>query len=72
MGVDAKELPARGAGERKTLANAKSPALLVADIIVGIVMILYALVAHLIIPGIPFALMILGGILLIWTGVAYR
>ena len=56
----------------KGLVNGKSPALLVADIVVGIVMIIYALIAHLIIPGIPFALMIIGGILLIWTGVAYR
>ncbi|HEU5451689.1 MAG TPA: hypothetical protein VFU76_06875 [Terriglobales bacterium] len=54
------------------MANVRSPGLLVADIVVGIVLIIYALIAHLIIPGIPFALMILGGILLIWTGVAYR
>lgn len=54
------------------MALGKSPGLLIADIVIGIALIIYALIAHLIIPGIPFALMIVGGILLIWTGVAYR
>ncbi len=43
-----------------------------ADIVIGIVMIVVALVLHLVIPGAPFALLILGGILLVATGVVYR
>ncbi len=50
----------------------RSPALLMADIVIGIVMIVVALVLHLVIPGVPFALLILGGILLLITGLAYR
>ncbi len=49
-----------------------SPALLMADSVIGIVMIVVALVLHLVIPGAPFALLILGGILLVITGVVYR
>ena len=37
-------------------------------VIVGLLMIIYALFAHLIIPGIPFALLIIGGVLLIIAG----
>jgi hypothetical protein len=43
-------------------------ALRILYIIVGILMIIYALISHLIIPGIPFALLIIGGILLIIAG----
>ena len=43
-------------------------ALRILYIIVGILMIIYALIAHLIIPGIPFALLIIGGVLLIIAG----
>ncbi len=50
----------------------RSPALTVVNMIVGVLMILCALVWHLIIPGIPFALLIVGGVLLIITGVLYR
>jgi hypothetical protein len=50
----------------------RSPVLLVADIVIGILMIVVALVFHLVIPGIPFALLILGGVLLLITGVLYR
>ena len=50
----------------------RSPALLVADIVVGILMIVAALVFHLLIPGIPFALLIVGGVLLAVTGFLYR
>jgi hypothetical protein len=50
----------------------RSPALMVVNIVIGVLMIIYALVAHLIIPGIPFALMIVGGVLLIITGAIYR
>jgi hypothetical protein len=50
----------------------RSPALLVADIIIGVLMIVVALVLHLVIPGIPFALLVIGGVLLVITGVVYR
>ncbi len=50
----------------------RSPALLVVDIIFGLISIVCALVFHLILPGIPFALLILGGILLLVTGILYR
>ena len=50
----------------------RSPALLVLDILFGLIMIVCALVFHLILPGIPFALLILGGILLLVTGILYR
>ena len=50
----------------------RNPALLMADIVIGIVMIVVALVLHLVIPGAPFALLILGGVLLIITGILYR
>ncbi len=36
-------------------------------LIVGVIMVVYALYAHLILPGIPFALLIIGGLLLIWS-----
>ena len=38
-------------------------------LIVGLFMIVDALFMHLIIPGIPFALMIIGGILLVVIGI---
>jgi hypothetical protein len=50
----------------------RSPALLVADMVVGVVMIIVALVLHLVIPGIPFALLVVGGVLLLITGFLYR
>jgi len=50
----------------------RSPALLVLDIIFGLIMIVCALVFHLTLPGIPFALLLLGGILLLVTGILYR
>jgi len=50
----------------------RKPALTVVNMIVGVLMVLCALVWHLIIPGIPFALLIVGGVLLIITGVLYR
>ena len=37
-------------------------------LIVGVVMIADALIMHLVIPGIPFALLIIGGLLLLWAG----
>jgi hypothetical protein len=50
----------------------RSPAILVADMVMGILMIVAALVLHLVIPGIPFALLLLGGVLLVITGILYR
>ena len=47
-------------------------ALGVADVLIGLVMIFVALWLHLVIPGLPFALMVLGGILLAVTGFIYR
>ncbi len=45
-----------------------NPILLI-DIIVGVLMIVVALVLHLAIPGIPFALLVIGGLLLVVTAV---
>jgi hypothetical protein len=50
----------------------RNPALLMTDIVIGIVMIVVALVLHLVIPGVPFALLVIGGVLLVITGIAYR
>jgi hypothetical protein len=50
----------------------RNPAILIADIIIGLLMIVVALVLHLVIPGIPFALLVLGGVLLVITGILYR
>jgi hypothetical protein len=50
----------------------RSPAILIADIVIGLLMIVVALVLHLVIPGIPFALLVLGGVLLVITGILYR
>ena len=50
----------------------RSPVLLLIDIVFGLIMIVCALVFHLILPGIPFALLIIGGILLLVTGILYR
>ncbi len=55
-----------------TVDRIRSSALLMADIIIGVVMIVVALVLHLVIPGAPFALLVLGGILLVVTGILYR
>lgn len=46
--------------------------LAVADIVIGIALLIVALWLHLVIPGIPFALMILGGLLLVFSGFYYR
>ncbi len=43
-------------------------ALQIVDLVIGVVMIVYALLAHLVIPGVPFALLIVGGLLLIVEG----
>ncbi len=60
---------------RATPANVdghRSSALLLADVVIGVVMVAVALVLHLVIPGVPFALLVLGGVLLVITGVLYR
>lgn len=41
-------------------------------LVFGILQIVVALVLHLGIPGIPFALLIIGGLLLIWAGYGGR
>jgi len=41
-------------------------------VIFGVVMIVYALADHLIIAGIPFALLIIGGLMLVWAGYGAR
>jgi hypothetical protein len=51
-------------GTRSTLA--------ILDLIFGIALLIVALWLHLVIPGIPFALMILGGLLLVISGFYYR
>jgi len=41
-------------------------------VIFGVIMIVYALAYHLIIAGIPFVLLIIGGLLLVWAGYGAR
>jgi len=50
----------------------RNQALSIVDIVVGLALIIVALWLHLVIPGIPFALMIIGGILLAISGFYYR
>jgi hypothetical protein len=57
---------------RSSVNGTRNPVLLVADIIIGLLMIVAALVLHLVIPGIPFALLVVGGVLLVVTGILYR
>lgn len=52
--------------------KARSSALAVLDMVVGIALIIVALWLHLVIPGIPFALMIIGGLLLAISGFYYK
>ena len=47
-------------------------ALRLINVIVAVLMIVYALIAHLALAGIPFALLIIGGLLLIWSGVGRK
>ena len=49
-----------------------SSTLAVLDIIVGIALLIVALWLHLVIPGIPFVLLIVGGLLLAISGFYYR
>ncbi len=49
--------------------NGKHSPMMLIDVIVGVLMIIVALVLHLAIPGIPFALLIIGGFLLVVTAI---
>jgi hypothetical protein len=62
----------RSKGDLTVVNGKRSPAILVADMVIGVLMIVVALILHLVIPGIPFALLVLGGVLLIVTGILYR
>ncbi len=52
--------------------KARSSALAILDMVVGLAMIIVALWLHLVLPGIPFALMLIGGVLLVVSGFYYR
>ncbi len=52
--------------------RARSSALAILDIVIGLALLIVALWLHLVIPGIPFALMVIGGILLVISGFVYR
>ena len=52
--------------------KARSSALAMLDMVVGIALIIVALWLHLVLPGIPFALMLVGGVLLAVSGFYYR
>jgi len=41
-------------------------------LVFGVVMVVNALVMEHVIPGIPFALLIIGGLLLVWAGYGAR
>ena len=52
--------------------RSRNSALAVLDMIVGLALIIVALWLHLVLPGIPFALMLIGGVLLAISGFYYR
>lgn len=52
--------------------KARSSALAMLDMVVGIALIIVALWLHLVLPGIPFALMLVGGVLLAVSGFYYK
>ena len=52
--------------------RAASSTLAILNLIVGIASLIVALWLHLLIPGIPFALMIAGGLLLVISGFYFR
>jgi hypothetical protein len=54
------------------MEKARSSALALLDMIVGLALIIVALWLHLVLPGIPFALMLIGGVLLAISGFYYR
>ena len=50
----------------------RSSALAILDMVIGLALIIVALWLHLVLPGIPFALMVIGGVLLAISGFYYR
>jgi hypothetical protein len=52
--------------------NSRNSVLAILDMVVGIALIIVALWLHLVVPGIPFALMIVGGLLLVFSGFYYK
>jgi hypothetical protein len=42
------------------------------NLVVGVIMIVYAIIAFALMPGIAAALLILGGLLLIWNGLGKK
>ena len=50
----------------------RNSALSVLHLVVGLGLIIVALWLHQVIPGIPFALMVIGGVLLVVSGVVNR
>jgi len=52
--------------------RARSSALALLDMVIGFALIIVALWLHLVLPGIPFALMLIGGVLLAISGFYYR
>ena len=52
--------------------KARSSALAMLDMVVGVALVIVALWLHLVLPGIPFALMLIGGVLLAISGFYYR
>ena len=52
--------------------RSSNSALAILDLVIGIAMLIVAMWLHLVIPGIPFALMIVGGLLLAISGFYYR
>ncbi len=51
--------------------NGKHNPVMLIDVVVGVLMIIVALVLHLAIPGIPFALLLIGGFLLVVTAIGF-
>ncbi len=52
--------------------KARSSSLAILDMVIGLALIIVALWLHLVLPGIPFALMLVGGVLLAVSGFYYR
>ena len=50
----------------------RSAALAIVDMVIGLALVIVALWLQQVIPGIPFALMLIGGVLLVFTGFYYR
>ena len=50
----------------------RSSTLAILDMVIGLALIIVALWLHLVLPGIPFALMLIGGVVLVVSGFYYR